>query len=718
MARLRLVFVVHNHQPVGNFEHVFADAHDRCYRPFLDTLAEFPKVNAGLHYSGPLLEWLAANRPEFLSDLRGLASRGQVEMLGGGFFEPLLAVLPDHDAREQIETMQIFCRRQLGQEPTGMWLAERVWDPDLPRVIAPTGLRYTLLDDSHFFAAGIPQGRLSGHYVTDKAGEMLCIFPIDKQLRYAIPFRPIPDLQRDLETMNAERADDVRCLTYGDDGEKFGLWPGTQDWVYGKGWLRDFFRLLTDRQDLVETVHPGREITSSEPSGRVYLPSSSYEEMAEWAMPAESIRRYHELKERLGGASADARLTPYVRGGIWQGFFAKYPESNQMHKRSLGIGRRFSNLEPRAEGLSELWEARTELHRSQCNCAYWHGLFGGLYLNNLRHAINTAMLKAESHIDRLEGLAPSSLHVAVSDFDADLHDEVAVRNGLYSAIVHPALGGGLSEIAYRPRSYQLATVLSRREEGYHDRLRHIDRQRREGTSGNSESGHVASIHDLALTKGDNLSELLIFDDYRRLCFVDRCHAPSFTLNDLRHGQDGDSGDLSSIRYRSDAPRGELSASSYELSLTGEGRVFQQPISVEKRFVFTQDGFSVTYRLGNEGREALAFVLAPELNINLLAGNAPDRYYQLPDGRRLPMNHRGQTDVLRVLSLVDGWAGFALTLRSDPPFQLWCYPVETVSNSEGGFERNFQGSCLLLRVPVNLAAGDSRELRFEVGLAQM
>jgi 4-alpha-glucanotransferase len=717
MDNLRLAFVVHNHQPVGNFDHVFAEAHDRCYRPFLDALAEFPRVKAGLHYSGPLLEWLRANRPAFLSDLGALTGRGQVEMLGGGFYEPLLAVLPDQDAQGQITRMQAFCKRHLDQEPRGMWLAERVWDPDLPRVIAPTRLRYTLLDDSHFFAAGVPHGRLSGHYVTDKAGELLSIFPIDKGLRYAIPFRPIPDFTRDLEKMNAERGGDSRCLTYGDDGEKFGLWPGTYDWVYGKGWLRDFFRLLSDRPDLVETVHPGQELLSTEPSGRVYLPSSSYEEMGEWAMPAESIHRYNELKERLGGAAADARFVPFVRGGIWQGFFAKYPESNQMHKRALVVGRRFWALEPRSEGSSELWEARTELYRSQCNCAYWHGLFGGLYLNNLRHAVTTAMLEAENQLDRLEGLGQDALQITVSDFDTDLHDEVAVRNRTYSTIVHPALGGALSEIAYRPRSYQLADVLARREEGYHDRLRKLDRERRNRSPEDHPSGQVASIHDLALTKGDNLSELLVFDDYRRLSFIDRCYAPSFALAELRSGQDGDSGDLSRLRYRSDAPAGSLAATSFALTLTGEGRALGRPLALQKRFDFAKEGFSVTYLLRNEGSDVSSFVFAPELNLNLLAGHAPDRYYVLPDGKRLPMDHRGETDRLRKLQLVEGWAGFELTLQSDPPFQLWCYPVETVSNSEGGYERNYQGSCLLLRIPVELRPGEGRELRFDVGLAK-
>src|SRR5580704_10248915 len=158
----RLVLALHNHQPVGNFGHVFQAAYDACYRPVVDLAAEFPAVKLALHYTGPLLEWLARERPTFLADVRALADRGQVEILGGGFYEPMLAVLSDEDAAGQILHMQAFCKQHFGVTPTGMWLAERVWDPDLPRVIAPTGMRYTFLDDTHFFAAGLTRGRLSG----------------------------------------------------------------------------------------------------------------------------------------------------------------------------------------------------------------------------------------------------------------------------------------------------------------------------------------------------------------------------------------------------------------------------------------------------------------------------------------------------------------------------------------------------------------------------
>ena len=51
-GRIRLAMVLHNHQPVGNFDHVFKEAYDTSYRPFLDVLTEYPNISISLHNSG------------------------------------------------------------------------------------------------------------------------------------------------------------------------------------------------------------------------------------------------------------------------------------------------------------------------------------------------------------------------------------------------------------------------------------------------------------------------------------------------------------------------------------------------------------------------------------------------------------------------------------------------------------------------------------------
>ena len=46
-----------------------------------------------------------------------------------------------------------------------------------------------------------------------------------------------------------------------------------------------------------------------------------------------------------------------------------------------------------------------------------------------------------------------------------------------------------------------------------------------------------------------------------------------------------------------------------------------------------------------------------------------------------------------------------------------YPVDTISNSEGGFERVYQGSSMLFRWPVSVAPAESRAFTIRFGVSQ-
>ncbi len=186
--RISLALALHNHQPVGNFGWVFADVYDQAYRPMVDALERHPGVRVALHYTGPLLDWLRAERPEFLERLRALVTRGQVELLGGGYYEPVLASLPERDRVGQLERMATEVERIGGRRPRGAWLAERVLEPDLPTSLATAGYGWTIVDDNHFRAAAIPEERHWGPYTTDDQGRLLTVFGTEKGLRYRIPF--------------------------------------------------------------------------------------------------------------------------------------------------------------------------------------------------------------------------------------------------------------------------------------------------------------------------------------------------------------------------------------------------------------------------------------------------------------------------------------------------------------------------------------------------
>jgi len=270
MKKVYFLFCIHNHQPVGNFDYLFQEAFSKAYLPLLEHLERHPGVRVCLHYSGTLLEWMASRAPAMLERLRVLIGRNQVELLSGGFYEPVFMALRDGDITGQIAMMNAFLEKHLGRRPRGIWLAERVWDPVLPRLIAGAGLSYTLLDSTHLLHAGISPEQIHGYYMTERQGSPLAVFPINRQMRYSIPFKPPEETIAYLRYMAG--AENPIAVTYGDDGEKFGLWPGTAKSVYEDGWLERFFTALEENSDMIQMTTFSEYLAAAPATGTIYLP--------------------------------------------------------------------------------------------------------------------------------------------------------------------------------------------------------------------------------------------------------------------------------------------------------------------------------------------------------------------------------------------------------------------------------------------------------------
>jgi alpha-amylase/alpha-mannosidase (GH57 family) len=372
LDRLSFCFGVHDHQPIGNFDSVLAEATERAYRPFLELVRRRHDVRLSVHCTGSLLAWLRERARSTFDLLGDSVAAGQVELLTGGFYEPILAILPDPDKRGQIERLTDFLVREFGVRPRGMWLAERVWEPHLPKALREAGVEYVLVDDSHFALAGLDPDALGGYYLTEEQGHTLAVFPISQRLRYLIPF---DEVGKTVEYLEARRGT-VPALTVVDDGEKFGAWPGTYEHVYRDGWLDRFFEALlstpwvrmTTFSDVLDTIPA---------SDRVYLPTASYREMGEWALPAPAAAALERARRDLGPLDGGAGLAALLRGGFWRGFLVKYPEVADMYWKMLRLSGAITEAQARRPGDPALHAARESLWRGQANDAYWHGVFGG-----------------------------------------------------------------------------------------------------------------------------------------------------------------------------------------------------------------------------------------------------------------------------------------------------------------------------------------------------
>lgn len=654
-------FGLHAHQPVGNFGHVFEEHLENVYEPFLTKAMEGDLFPLTLHLSGPLLDWLEANKPGYLDLVGTLVADGKLELLLAGYYEPILPSLLKQDRIDQVRWMQEHLHRRFGVLAKGLWLTERVWEPDLAADLVDAGVDYVLVDDRHFVAAGFPKERLHQPFRTEAEGKGLGVFAIDENLRYFLPFHPPEDTVSYLRKLR-ERGH--RLAVAADDIEKFGGWPGTREWVYERGWLDDFIRAMKEMEadGEVQLATFSQALAEVPSGGPAYLPSSSYREMEEWALPTDAFRRLDQLKETLGKEVFSQGESPLIRGSHWRNFLVKYSESNRMHKKMTAL-----SLLCRRRG--DPAEARRRLGEAQCNDVYWHGVFGGLYLRHLRDTVWKKLAEAEGHLRVGQDLTWES-----TDLDLDGNEEIWVHSDRFSALVSPARGGAVEELTLFRAGVNLANSLTRRREAYHEEpMKNGQALEEEGSEpGEGDSSKAPSIHDL---EGElRFAKLPPVDSEDRALFLDRVlpgHLDPETYQQGRYqalfswaGESLDLLAINEVEGTVDDGKPSQSTRSVEISL---GSSMEKKL--EKRIRFSPDG----------GVEVL--------------------YHWDPS--EFPEDSLFTTE----LSM-----GADAEVLAVPDSSFWRFPISTFSKSERGFDETVQGESVTIRWPISTGWGRVRVVR--------
>ena len=637
-----MALALHNHQPVGNFGWVLEENYQRAYLPMLERLEKHPRVRVALHYSGFLLAWITEQHPDFVRRVRALVERGQAEVMGGGYYEPILPSIPDRDKRSQLVRLADAVERSFGRRPTGLWLAERVWEASLAKPLAEAGYRYTILDDAHFERAGMKPEELYTPFLTEEQGQPLRLLATGTRMRYLIPWRSVEEC---LAYFRETAAEEPRLVLMGDDGEKFGGWPTTAQLCWEDGWVDRFFNALEAESGWLETVLPGQYVEAQRARGPVYLPAGSYPEMLRWS------------------------------GGFWRSFLSRYPEVNAMHKKMLRVSERVAAAGSPAGAVNDLL-------RGQANDAYWHGVFGGVYLPHLRRAVWQGLLAAERAVTP----ADASLHREVVDYDADGACELLLESPSQNAYLAPALGGAVVEWDVRGRN--AADVIARRPEPYHDRLRLGDKGEK-----------VSTLEEPLRVREPGLEKRLHYDARRRLVLQAYLVAPGSTLSRAVRG---------TLRER-----GSFAAGQFSLGPGGAmertERVGRSEVRFGRSVHLDAAGPGLELRLTlTTGGAPLDALLVVESNLGLLASVHEGSVAGHPLDDAADLGERSS------VILAQPGAGLEYRLTAPAGGRFWYYPVETVNNSEGGYERIVQGACVLAVRPLRLAeGGDDLKLRFRL-----
>ncbi len=679
---VHLCLVLHNHQPIGNFEHVFEAAYRDSYRPFLDLLEEFPGLKISLHTSGPLLEWLEKNHPDYIQRLAGLVAAGSIEILGGPIYEPILTMLPSRDRVGQVLTYSDHLNDLFQTRVRGAWIPERVWESRLTTDLVQAGIEYTVLDDTHFLAAGWPAESLNGHFLTEDDGNLLRVFPGSEHLRYIIPFA---DVER---TIEFARHQPGAILVMADDGEKFGAWPETKAHVFDSGWLRRFFNVLVANSSWLKTSTLGEALAAQPPRGKIYLPESSYREMTEWALPTARRADYDVLIDEIRSMPSWPKLKPWLRAGNWRNFKIKYPETNELYCRMLEVSQKLDRAWHHSGDGQLLGRIQNHLYRGQCNCAYWHGSFGGVYLPHLRNAAFGELVAADNKLDYLEHGNGPWVEAISDDYNLDTHNEVRLANDKLVAYIAPARGGMIYQLDIRHPEHNLLATIQRRPEAYHQKIGRL-----KASQATEYSRAIDGTHPKSDCNHSDLDRRLQYDWYPRKSFLEHFFDNDVAIAKLVDGTAQERGDFVQSTYEARLRR---AAAKIQLQLSREGSAWGIPLRITKALTLQagSSGLEIAYLIeGLPQDRQLHFAL--EWNFAGMPADADDRYFTNSSGARL--GHLGsQLDLQDVdhLGLVDSWRGLDVQLEFNRSTNLWAYPIATVSQNEAGFELVHQSIAIL------------------------
>ena len=402
--------------------------------------------------------------------------------------------------------------------------------------------------------------------------------------------------------------------------------------------------------------------------GVVYLPTTSYIEMNEWTLPPAAAQQYAALVNSDKAAGNYDQHKPFLRGGIWRNFLSRYAESNWMHKRMLGLSARLLAL-PVLQRTAQLQEL---LHRAQANDAYWHGLFGGLYLPHLRRAIWQNLIKLEAAIDRL---APRQSGQRI-DVDLDGHDETFLHNNWLQLVVRDDADACAIEFASYAASHNFADTLRRYVEGYHARITEHAAHSAAAADEDSGSEGIASAHDRVAFKHPIGAADVAPDSRPRGLFVD-----SFL--------DGNGIIVDVPAYR------QVATTLGELLFVAEvngGRL-------EKRYSIDAARLTVAYR-----SQGIAGRLQTQLNLAMPSCDGYGGRYILANGD-IPCGFGEELarTALDSIILDDGELPGAVILAASAPARFAARPHHTVSQSEAGFEKIMQAVELTLNWPLSSSA---------------
>ena len=675
MNKVKLIFGTCNAVPSAETEHLFEDAYQKAFKPFLTAIYNHREIKSTLFFAGPLLEWLERRHPEFHTVLGELTANRAIEILGGGYWEPMLPLIPSRDCVGQIEVMTTYLRKKFGKRSRGGWITGGVWEAHLASVLSSTGIDYVFLPERCFPA--IPEFRADSPMLAEDQGKTAVIFPVMDSLAerfLKVPPEHILDFMQGL--LSSDDKEVVVSLML--DGLSLGG-NGTNRVCYGERWLERFFEAVQESQDWLECVLPSRYMRSARFSrGKVYVPGPSYDFLMGWtgggydgAPPISGNRSLGSGDNQNRGAESP-RPRAYYRD-----FLTKYRESSLLYSKMMHIDVLTNQL--RGDKYRKK-DAKEKLWRGQEHYAYWHGPSGGILQQPAApRGLRGSHRGREGHQRGGESLKPRSqpwTSIWTGTRSSSITDRVLTPMSTASA------GCSSSWIICRfpattwPRFHATRRITTRRP-----------------------------LRNRVTTVIPAMRFWIIF-------FIPKTHWNPLNATPI---------DAAACFPPCPTVPVEVIRDQARVSLTCIGPVNgnDDALEIQKTFRFRRGSAAVEYSLVNRMPRTLVFSWGPEINL-ALADEAEKRPVFLdalePSGS--DAGERGCDEDVEQWTVLDTERDVVIHFELSEPAELWRFPVYADYRVGRELRRNYQSSFFMPRWRVEIPPFDSREFSVTLRIGKL
>ncbi|GEM_PF-2164021 len=637
--KVNLLVGFHGHAPFEALKNDSGVSLFKNYINIIDCLENLPNIKTTFHLSGNLLTYLDKKYTDFSSKLRNMLEKNQLELFGGGLYEPIFPFIPKEDRETQLMLMNRLLNHIYGYTPYGAWIPEYSWEPSIALNLAKSRIHYTCLSKEYFTSSGLLEKEITGYYLTEEEGRKVAVFPIQFELNELI-LKSSPDevLKEVIDHAKSTSSEKPSIVLF---------YNGLIDNEDTVKWLKNFFQIINEKTEGVDTKLFNDYFTSNKPQGRIYLPT------------------LHNLSKDNGSI---------------KNFLLKYPEANLLHKKMLRVSKKINSAKEGKSRFKVIKEMINQAHdlllKGQCSDPYWDNTSGGIYQPLARHNTYTNLIKAEKLIDSASRQGSKWIQVSEIDYDCDGNDEIIVETETQNIYISPASGGSVLEHDYRPKNINIINTMSRKSELYH---------KNNASPSLSHNGN------------------LIYDKYPKVNLVDH-----FLENDLNLEQ-CKANNLKHLTKEIIIPYNieKIKAKEETCKITFNTPIKLEKLEdcpeIEfKKQLNTRSGDAslfIDYALTNKSTNKCSFLFAVEFNFNISHITRNDVYFYLGENtdNKTPNPDVKSSEELKNINqicLYNKNTGINLILSWNVPCNLFRYPIETLSYNNERLEKVYQGSTIL------------------------